>query len=82
MQLKTIVNRIERFKSFAHGKTRWADGVERPTIEIEVEARKNGRRSARAAGRYGRATTVCRSGVSSSSRCGGSPFSSSIPCGG
>ncbi len=43
MQLKTILNRVEHFKSFVYGKARWADDTERPTLEIEIEARRNGR---------------------------------------
>jgi transposase len=43
MQLKTILNRVEPFKSFVYGKVRWVEGTERPTIEVEVHARKNGR---------------------------------------
>lgn len=43
MQLKTILNRIEPFKSFVYGKVRWVEKTERPTIEVEVHARKNGR---------------------------------------
>ena len=42
MQLKTILNRVEYFKSFVYGKARWVDDAERPTIEIEIESRKNG----------------------------------------
>ncbi len=43
MLLKTILNRIERYKSFVYGNARWVEGAERPTIEVEVHARKNGR---------------------------------------
>jgi len=43
MQLKTILNRVEHFKSFVYGKARWLEDAERPTLEIEIEARKNGR---------------------------------------
>jgi len=43
MQLKTILNHVEHFKSFVYGKARWVDGPERPTIEVEIKARKNGR---------------------------------------
>jgi len=43
MQLNTILNRVEPFKSFVYGKARWAEGTERPTLEVEVHARKNGR---------------------------------------
>ena len=43
MQLKTILNRVEPFKSFVYGKTGWVKGSCRPTLEVEVHARKNGR---------------------------------------
>ena len=43
MQLKTILNRVEHFKSFVYGKARWVDDAAEPTIEVSIEARKNGR---------------------------------------
>jgi hypothetical protein len=43
MQLKTILNRVKHFKSFVYGKARWVEGAARPTIEVQVEPRKNGR---------------------------------------
>jgi transposase len=43
MQLKTILNRIEPFKSFVYGKAKWVEGTEPPTLEVELHARKNGR---------------------------------------
>jgi transposase len=43
MQLKTILNRVEHFKSFVYGKIQWVEGEERPAIEVEVLARKNSR---------------------------------------
>ena len=43
MQLKTILNRVEPFKSFVYGKATWVEGKRRPTLEVEVIARKNGR---------------------------------------
>jgi len=43
MQLTTILNRVEKFKSFVYGKAKWIDDVERPTIEVQITARKNGR---------------------------------------
>jgi transposase len=43
MQLKTILNRVENFKSFVYGKARWVDDAEVPTIEVQIEARRNGR---------------------------------------
>jgi transposase len=43
MQLKTILNRVEPFKSFVYGKVEWVEGTGRPTLKVEVHARKNGR---------------------------------------
>lgn len=43
MQLKTILNRVERYKSFVYGDPRWADDAGRPTIEVPIEPRANSR---------------------------------------
>ena len=43
MQLKTILNRVEYFKSFVYGEARWVDDAARPAIEVEIRPRKNGR---------------------------------------
>ena len=40
MQLKTILNRVERFKSFVYGKARWVEDAAGAAIEVEVLARK------------------------------------------
>jgi len=42
MQLKTILNRVEHFKSFVYGKIQWLENTGRPRLEVEVRARKNG----------------------------------------
>jgi transposase len=43
MQLKTILNRVLKIKSFVYGAVRWAEGDEETTIEIEVRGRANSR---------------------------------------
>ena len=43
MQLTTILNRVEYFKSFVYGKAKWVENAAQPTIEVQIEARKNGR---------------------------------------
>jgi transposase len=43
MQLTTILNHVEYFKSFVYGKARWVENADRPTLEVQIEARKNGR---------------------------------------
>ena len=53
MQLKTILNRVEPFKSFVYGKVQWVEGTARPTLEVEVHARKNGRAICSGCGRPG-----------------------------
>jgi len=42
MQLKTILNRVERHKSFVYGAVRFGD-AERSALEVVVHARANGR---------------------------------------
>jgi transposase len=42
MQLKTILNRVQPFKSFVYGNAKWVEDTGRPTLEVEVHARKNG----------------------------------------
>jgi transposase len=53
MQLKTILNRVEPFKSFVYGKVRWVEDTKRPTLEVELHARKNGRAICSGCGRPG-----------------------------
>ncbi|MCP4343658.1 MAG: ISL3 family transposase, partial [Desulfobulbaceae bacterium] len=43
MQLKTILNRIQNFKSFVYGTIRWVEDAEEPTIEAELRPRANSR---------------------------------------
>ena len=53
MQLKTILNRVEPFKSFVYGKVRWVEEAARPTLEAEIHPRKNGRPICAGCGRPG-----------------------------
>ena len=43
MQLKSILNRVERYKSFVYGKARWVENAGRPTIEVQIASRANSR---------------------------------------
>ncbi len=43
MQLKTILNRVQKFKSFVYGAVRWVDGAPIPTLEVELHHRVNSR---------------------------------------
>ena len=43
MQLKTILNRIQKFKSFVYGTIRWVEDGKEPTIEAELRPRSNSR---------------------------------------
>ena len=43
MLLKTILNRIERHKSFVYGKTSMVEEEGQLSVEVEVQARANGR---------------------------------------
>jgi transposase len=53
MQLKTILNRVEPFKSFVYGKASWVEGAGRTALEVELHARKNGRAICSGCGRPG-----------------------------
>jgi transposase len=43
MQLRTILNHVERHKSFVYQQPRWADPLTKTAIEIQIEPRANGR---------------------------------------
>jgi transposase len=43
MQLTTILNRVERNKSFVYGTPRWADNALRPTLEVPIRPRARSR---------------------------------------
>jgi transposase len=43
MQLQTILNRVEPFKSFVYKRVTWDEEATRPTLRAEVEHRANGR---------------------------------------
>lgn len=43
MHLKTILNRVQNFKSFVYGAVRWVEDASEPTIEAELRPRSNGR---------------------------------------
>ena len=42
MQLKTILNRVQKFKSFVYGAVRWNDATSPPSLEVELRPRVNG----------------------------------------
>ncbi len=43
MQLKTILNRVQKFKSFVYGTICWVEDAKEPTIEAELSSRANSR---------------------------------------
>jgi len=43
MQLKTILNRVQKFKSFVYGGVRWIEDASIPTLEVEIAPRSNSR---------------------------------------
>jgi len=53
MQLKSILNHVERHKSFVYGKAHWVKKAVRPTIEVEIQPRANGRPVCSGCGRPG-----------------------------
>lgn len=43
MQLKTILNRVQKFKSFVYGKVRWVESGAVPVLAVEVHPRAGSR---------------------------------------
>lgn len=43
MQLKTILNRVERYKSFVYEEVQWDERATRLTLRVSLRARSNGR---------------------------------------
>jgi len=43
MHIKTILNRVQKFKSFEYEAERWVEDAPEPTIEVELRPRTNGR---------------------------------------
>lgn len=43
MQLQTILNRVERYKSFVYGRVSWDEEATNLTLRVEIEPRANGR---------------------------------------
>ena len=43
MQLKTILNRVQKFKSFVYANVRFIDSAAAPELEVEVVERANSR---------------------------------------
>jgi len=43
MQIKTILNRVQKFKSFVYGSERWVEDAPVPTLEVEIQPRLNSR---------------------------------------
>ena len=41
MQIKTILNRVHKFKSFVYGAVRWVEGGTVPALEVELQPRSN-----------------------------------------
>lgn len=43
MHIRTILNRVQKFKSFVYGTIRWVEEAKGPTIEAELLPRANGK---------------------------------------
>jgi len=43
MQIKTILNRVQKYKSFVYGTVRCVEDASVPTLEVEIKARSNSR---------------------------------------
>jgi hypothetical protein len=43
MQTKTILNRVQKFKSFVYGAVRWVKTAPIPSLEVQMQPRLNSR---------------------------------------
>jgi transposase len=55
MRIQTILNRVEKFKSFVYGAARLEEGADGPALVVRVRPRKNGRPHCSGCGRPGTA---------------------------
>jgi transposase len=53
MQLKSILNRVARYKSFVYGKAQWVEEAAKLTIEVQMAPRANSRPICSGCGRKG-----------------------------
>jgi len=54
MRLATILNRLEKHKSFVYGSARWEEPADGPALVIPIRPRKNSRPVCSGCGRHGR----------------------------
>jgi transposase len=54
MRIQTILNRVEKFKSFVYGEASLEEADDGPALVFQIEARKNGRPVCSGCGRRGR----------------------------
>jgi len=54
MRIQTILNRVEKFKSFVYGKTRLEELDDGPALVVQIEPRKNNRPFCSGCGQQGR----------------------------
>jgi transposase len=53
MQLKTILNRVERYKSFVYESVAWSEEADQPSLEVSLKPRKGSRPICSSCGRRG-----------------------------
>ena len=53
MHVKTILNRIQKHRSFVYGNIRWSEAAEELTLEVEIRPRANSRPVCSGCGRSG-----------------------------
>ena len=53
MQVKTILNRVQKFKSFVYKSVHWSGSEAEPAVEVEVVERANSRPVCSGCGRHG-----------------------------
>ena len=82
MQVKSILNRVQLHQGFVYGTIRWNERRGAASLKWRSGREREAGPSVPVVAAMARAMMFCHSGVSSSSRCGGSRSSSSTPCDG
>ena len=71
MRIQTILNRVEKFKSFVYGEARLEEHDDGPALVVQMQPRKNSRPFCSGCGRPGSDRTIAwRNGGSSSCQSG------------
>lgn len=80
MQLKTILNRVQKFKSFVYGDVEWEEVDGNRVLVVEIWPRQNSRPICSGCRRAGPGYDTLQARLFELCRCGASPSFSPMGC--